>query len=130
MGRKSADELQQHMLGTYGSLRVGLAVIAISLPIVVVLSGKVLHHVWIEPSLSAYYHVPSVTSFLTTRDLFVGGLFAAAACLYLYKGFSDKENVALNLAGIFAALVAVLPTAAPKSASDIVATLHRTSAVF
>jgi hypothetical protein len=118
------------MLGTYASLRAGLAVIAISLPIVVVLSGKVLHHVWIEPSLSSYYHVPSAAPFLTTRDLFVGGLFAAAACLYLYKGFSDKENVALNLAGVFAVFVAVLPTAAPKSPTGIVATLHRTSAVL
>jgi hypothetical protein len=130
MDRKSAGELQDHMLGTYASLRVGLAVIAAALPLVVLFAGSALHHVWLEPSISRYYHTPARLLFLTTRDLFVGGLFAAAACLYLYKGFSTRENVALNLAGVFAALVALLPTAAGKGDHGIVPTLHRTSAVL
>jgi hypothetical protein len=112
--RKSAGELQEHMLGTYFGLRMGLATIGLALPIVVLLAGGFLCGFWMEASLSAYYHTPAVhtcsTATFTTRDLFVGGLFAAAACLYLYKGFSTKENVALNLAGVFAVLVALVPT--------------------
>lgn len=130
MDRKSAGELQKHMLGTYYTLRIGLAGIGIALPIVVLLAGGVLHHVWLEPSLSQYYYTAGRLRAFTTRDLFVGGLFAAGACLYLYKGFSTKENIALNLAGIFAILVALLPTAPPSSAGYLVSKLHGASAVL
>lgn len=129
MDRKTANELQSHMLGTYFGLRVGLAVIGIVLPLIVLIAGGVLHHVWLEPSISQYYHTKGLP-FLTTRDLFVGGLFAAGACLYLYKGFSTKENVALNLAGVFALFVALLPTAATSADKGLVSTLHKTSAVL
>ena len=112
MDRKSAGQLQGHMLGTYFSLRWALAGIAIALPIVVAIEGWIeCGRVWIGPSISHYYYVSAPLGFFTTRDLFVGGLIAAAACLYAYRGFSTRENVALNLAGIFAFLVAVLPTA-------------------
>lgn len=130
MDRKSPDELQEHMLGTYYGLRIGLAVIGIALPLVVLFAGGVLHHVWLEPSISQYYHTKGRLSFFTTRDLFVGGLFAASACLYLYKGFSTRENVALNLAGVFALCVALLPTAAMPTDRGLVSVLHGTSAVL
>ena len=130
MDRKTSEELQDHMFQTYFSLRIGLAAIGSALPIVVLVAGVALHHVWIEDSISAYYHTPPRLVFFTTRDLFVGCLLAAAACLYLYKGFSDKENVALNLAGVFAALVALLPTAADEGDRGLVSVLHATSAVL
>ena len=129
MDLKSADELQKHMLGTYFSLRVGLAVIGIALPLIVLFAGGFLHHVWLEPSISRYYHTQGL-SYLTTRDFFVGGLFAVGACLYLYKGFSTKENVALNLAGVFALLVALLPSAGPSADPGLVSMLHKISAVL
>ena len=53
---KTSGELQEHMLWTYDGLRVGLAVIGIALPILVLVAGAVLHGVWLEPSISAYYH--------------------------------------------------------------------------
>jgi hypothetical protein len=106
--QKSAGELQEHMLWTYYGLRVGLVVIGVSLPVLVMLSGF-LYGEGLRGSLSDYYNVAAI-GFLTPRDIFVGGLLAAAACLYLYKGYSDKENLALNLAAIFALVVAVFPT--------------------
>jgi len=66
-----------------------------------------LTYVNLSPSISAYYHTPM-------RDLFVGVLVAIGACLYLYKGFSERENKALNCAGIFAVAVAFLPTCIPE----------------
>lgn len=129
MDRKSTGELQEHMLWTYYGLRVGLAAIGVALPLVVLLAGGILHHVWLEPSISQYYYTKGL-SFFTTRDIFVGGLFAAGACLYLYKGFSDRENVALNWAGVFAVLVAVLPTAETASAGGVISVLHGTAAVL
>jgi hypothetical protein len=127
---KSSAELQEHMLWTYYGLRVGLAAIGIALPILLLLAGGVLHRVWLEPSISAYYHTTPKLLWFTTRDIFVGGLLAASACLYLYKGFSNKENIALNLAGIFAVFVALLPTAAPIQVGGLVSKLHGTSAVL
>ena len=48
-------------------------------------------------------------------DVFVGSLCAIGAFLYFYKGITTRENIALNIAGIFITLVALLPTAVPKS---------------
>ena len=127
---KSSSELQEHMLWTYYGLRVGLATIGIALPSVVWLGG-VLRGVWFESSISAYYYTEPKPPWFTTRDMFVGGLLAISACLYLYKGFSNKENIALNLAGIFAVFVALLPTAAPDPVGGgLVSKLHGTSAVL
>src|SRR5687767_12830615 len=123
---KSSGELQEHMLWTYYGLRVGLAAIAIALPILVFGVGGVLHDVWLEPSISAYYHTKPKRLWLTTHDIFVGGLLAAGVGLYLYKGFSNKENIALNLAGVFAVLVAFLPTAATGQPGGLVSKLHGT----
>jgi hypothetical protein len=118
---KDASALLAHQLGTYHSLRVVLAVIGFALPIVVAAAGWWQCQVppqLVDGSLSAYYHRVARFEFLTARDLFVGGLLAAAACLYAYKGFSTKENVALNLAAVFAIGVALLPTGHGAAAKD------------
>ena len=127
---KSSSELQEHMLWTYYGLRVGLSAVGLALPILVSGTGAVLHEVGLESSISDYYHSEARLPWLTTRDIFVGGLIAVGACLYLYKGFSNKENVALNLAGVFAVFVALLPTAAAGQPGDVVSTLHGTFAVL
>jgi hypothetical protein len=119
---KPAEQLMGHELGTYHSLRVILAAIGFALPIVVTVAG------WYQcqptvgffgGSLSAYYHRLAPFEFLAPRDLFAGGLFAAAVCLLSYKGFSTKENVALNLAAVFAVGVALLPTEHGPAAVNI-----------
>ena len=122
MEKKSPGELQEHMLWTYYGLRVGLAAIGASLPVLVMLSGFA-HGEGLRGSLSDYYNVPA-DGFLTSRDIFVGLLLAVGACLYLYKGFSDKENIALNLAGLLVVIVAFFPTG-PEGP---VTYLHRTAA--
>jgi hypothetical protein len=127
---KSSVELQEHMLWTYYGLRVGLGAIGIALPILVSGTGAVLHDVGLESSISAYYHSEARLPWLTTRDIFVGGLIAVGACLYLYKGFSNKENIVLNFAGAFAEFVALLPGAAAGQPGGVVSTLHGTSAVL
>ena len=131
MDQKSPAELQEHMLGTYGALRVMLAVVAVSLPIAVFVSGW-LHkgEPWLASSISKYYWAPTRFAFLTPRDFFVGGLLAAAVCLYAYKGFSTRENVALNLAGVFAFFVAILPTNPDGQPKTLRTILHATSAVL
>jgi len=100
-----------------------MVVFAFLLPIVVWAWGFVLYGIPLQPAISDYYWATSENPPLfdwsifdqeaPSRVWFVGGLFAIAACLYLYKGFSVKENIALNLVAVLAVGVAIFPTCKP-----------------
>jgi len=100
------SNIDTHITQTYVSLRVGMALMAIALPIVLFASAWYFDSFNAQQSISRYYHTPM-------RDFFVGSLIAIGAFLYLYKGFTTKENILLNFAGVFAVLVAWLPTDLP-----------------
>ena len=102
---RSPDQLQKHMAATYFTLRMGIIIIAATLPLILCFGGMALG-LSLKASMSDYYWSPM-------RNVFVGILWAAGAFLYLYKGFSKPENYALNLAGILVVCVAMIPTAAP-----------------
>jgi hypothetical protein len=53
-------------------------------------------------SVSAYYYTPA-------QAIFVGGLIGLGACMIALKG-TPFEDVVLNLGGVFAAVVAIVPT--------------------
>lgn len=101
---ESPSRLSKHFAATYHSLRLGIAAIGVSLPLVLWMGGVLAAGLSLRPSMSAYYHTGM-------RDVFVGALCAIGVGLYLYKGFSSAENVALNAAGICAVGVAMFPTA-------------------
>jgi hypothetical protein len=100
------EKLQKNILSTYFTLRVGIVVLSVGLPVVLYVGGR-----WwgaipeLATSMSAYYgeHAGAM------RNWFVGILCTVGSFLYLYKGFSDLENVLLNLAGGFAVGVAMVP---------------------
>lgn len=96
----SRGELYEHISATYRLLRLGLAAVAVALPVLL----------WIgtgqpRPSISDYYHAGG-----WMRDPFVGSLSAIGVFLVLYKGYSSREDVALDLAGVAAVVVALVPT--------------------
>ncbi len=62
------------------------------------------------------------------RSYFVGLLFMLGGIFYLYKGYSDKENIALNCAGVFAFGVALFPMDWTGNASGL--SLHGIFAVL
>lgn len=95
----SNNQHNQYMIDTYLILRRGMATIAFAFPIALLLFGPQ-PGLEPEPSISAYYWVGG-----NLRDLFVGVLCAIGVCLMLYKG-PKKEDLALDLAGLFAILVA------------------------
>lgn len=112
-------QLQQHVLATYFTLRWGLVAIAIALPLVL----WALHR-WgatEEPlkSMSHSYWLLETNRWFSGRAVFVGGLFAIAAGLYLYKGYTRKENVALNVAAVLLIVVALFPTELNCSSDDM-----------
>lgn len=108
------NELQEHIFSTYLTLRYGIILIGALLPVIVWAVGEV-NGVSLRNSISAYYLPIEGQVEAPSRNWFVGGLFAVAALLYLYKGFSKAENIALNLAAIFAVGVAIFPTEEGKA---------------
>ena len=54
-------------------------------------------------SVSAYYYTPA-------QAIFVGALIGLGACMIALKGTNGVEEVFLNLGGMFAAVVAIVPT--------------------
>jgi hypothetical protein len=130
--------LQEHVLGTYLNLRYGIAAFGFALPIILAVVGRILG-IPLQGSISAYYYAtatdpcsatPTVWPAGTLRTEFVGILIAVGAFLYLYKGFSRSENFALNLAGIFAVGVALVPTTWPPCGQPEPITVHGALAVL
>jgi hypothetical protein len=118
-----ADKLQEHIAGTYATLRIGVGVLGAALPVVLWLGGRIGDSQSLRGSMSAYYYSP------TMGDVFVGTLVAVGVILFLYKGFSAAEDWGLNLAGIFALGVALVPMDLTGSAARAV-TWHGVFAVL
>ena len=98
-------DIDRHIFQTYKTLRWGIAGLALSFPVVLVVLGLILGVDGIAKSWSSYYHLSPVT-----RDVLVGFLCAIGVFFILYRGYSPKENIALNVGGFFAICVAMFPT--------------------
>jgi hypothetical protein len=113
----TAEDLRKNMLSTYYLLRMGIVVISAALPVALLIYSFVYHGGLEQGSMSAFYGAYDGAM----RNWFVGSLCAIGAFLILYKGFSFKEDMALNAAGSFAVLTAMTPcecwtdAAAPRS---------------
>lgn len=83
-----------------------MAALAILFPPILWFGGEKLG-IPLRGSMSEYYHAELCCG--SMRDVFVGILFAIGSFLYLYKGYSTKENIALNVAGTFAIGIAIFP---------------------
>ena len=85
---------------TYRYLRVGMigavVLLAASISIEIVKAGCA------QTSISAYYYTPA-------RAIFVGAMFVVGVSLIVYKGRTPWEDNWLNVAGMLAPVVAVVP---------------------
>jgi len=101
------DGDRQDALSTYRHLRLAMVfVLALLLVSVALRAITADPGLCFEGSISAYY-------FTSTRAVFVGALCALGACLIVYRGNTDLEDVALNVSGALAFVVAFVPTGAP-----------------
>jgi len=87
---------------TWRYLRLALIGLAIGLACAVLYERFQVQRCW-QTSISAYYYTP-------VQSFFVGALVTIGVCLICLRGASDGEDVLLNLAGICAPLVALVPT--------------------
>lgn len=99
---------------TYAGLRSAMVLL------VLLLFGSVIFQVvttaatgepCLQPSLSAYYYTPA-------RPVFIAAVCAIGACLIVYRGATDIENVALDFSGFLAFIVAFVPTSLQDGACD------------
>jgi hypothetical protein len=95
---------------TYNHLRLALAAL------VLLLFGSVALEAWaaggcLQPSISAYYYTPA-------GPVLIGVLVAVGVCLIALRGNTDAEDVLMNLAGMLAPGVALIPTPDAGSCSS------------
>jgi hypothetical protein len=103
------------------SLRMAIGWIGLALPFALVIGENLrdwfvtrtstFGHSFVEPSMSAYFHTGM-------REIFVGSLCAIAVFLVCYKGYDRRDDIAANIAGICALVVAVFPTT-ERAVTDI-----------
>ena len=91
----------QDAIKTYRYLRIGMigAVVLLAASIAIERSKVDCF----QTSISAYYYTP-------VRAIFVGTMIAVGLSLIVYKGRGTWEDTFLNFAGMFAPVVAVVPT--------------------
>lgn len=82
-----------------------------ALPFVVSLGARILFHTGIQNSISGYYYTG-------TRDVFVGTLCAIGVFLLSYRGYERSDDIAGDLACVFAIGVALFPTAPGDPGTD------------
>jgi hypothetical protein len=98
----STDSDRQALV-SYLTLRRVVGVLGVTLPVVLAVWGFLLCHCFrLQPSISDYYG-------LRTRDAFVGILFTIGWFLFTYKGYERQDDIAGNLACVFAICVALFP---------------------
>jgi|tagenome__1003787_1003787.scaffolds.fasta_scaffold20979464_5 hypothetical protein len=87
---------------TYTFLRMTLVALLVGLGVAVI--WQTYRQGWqILDSVSAYYYTPA-------QPIFVGALIGLGACMIALRGGNTPEEVFLNLGGMFAAGVAIVPT--------------------
>lgn len=104
--RAKKDDLADAAINTYRYLRIALIVLVAALAASVVLER--IHATHLQDSISAYYYTP-------THSIFVATFVGMGVCLIVLKGSNDTEDVLLNIGGILAPIVALVPTTEPSS---------------
>ena len=110
----------QSLVISYLVLRRFIGFLGIGLPLVLAIGGWWVFSLGIQSSISAYYHTPM-------GDVFVGTLCAIGVFLMSYKGYERKDDIAGDLACIFAIGVALVPTAPDLGATplqELMGTIH------
>jgi hypothetical protein len=99
-GQPPVSDVDEFALRTYRYVRVLIVVLSVGLLAAVLLEGATAD--CLLGSISAYYYTPA-------RGLFTGGLIGIGVCLIAIRGENDLQDGLLNVAGLFAPMVALVP---------------------
>jgi hypothetical protein len=103
------NEPRSDTLSTYRHLRVAMVVLLGLLLVSVLLEAAISN--CFAGSISAYYFTP-------VRAVFIATLCAVGTCLVVYKGRSPEEDLALNVSGFLAFVVAFVPAEPPDKPAE------------
>ncbi|MFF0342550.1 hypothetical protein [Kribbella sp. NPDC004875] len=92
-----------YSIKTYRYLRMAMVAMIVLLGAALVIEWSKTDPHCLQTSISAYYYTP-------VRAIFVGGLITIGVCMVVLKGNTESEDILLNVAGILALVVALVPT--------------------
>lgn len=97
---------------TYRNVRLAMIAVLVLLTVSVLFEwSKTNPHCW-QHSISAYYYTPA-------HAVFVCSVLAVGVCMIVLKGSTTLENVLLNIGGMFAPVVALVPTPGPGQCRSV-----------
>jgi hypothetical protein len=108
-------------LKTYRYLRLAMVMLIFLLATSIVIEWWDTGRACWQTSISAYYYTP-------VQAIFVSTLVSIGVCMIVLKGNSEAEDVLLNLGGMLAPIVALVPTPGPGSCRSVAMTLRTTPA--
>jgi hypothetical protein len=100
---KKKSVIESSLVFSYLALRTAIGILGTALPFVASLGALIIFQTGIQSSLSSYYYTGM-------RDVFVGSLWAIGFFLLSYKGYERADDIAGNLACLFAVGVSLFPT--------------------
>jgi hypothetical protein len=113
---KQQDDADQiFAIKTWRYLRVCMIGLVLGIFIAVGFEIAKTHPSCYQTSISAYYYTP-------VHGFFIGALVAIGACLICLRGNTDGEDILLNLAGMFAPVVALVPTPGTGTCGSVLTT--------
>lgn len=101
-GMSSTRQADETLVKTYRYLRSAMVGLVFCLAVAVI--HQSLTQGSILSSISAYY-------FTSAQAIFVGALIAIGVCMIAIRGTTDADDILLNIGGMLAPVVAVVPTA-------------------
>jgi hypothetical protein len=98
-----AERPDDELVISYLALRRFIGILGLLFPWILIV-GALLFHEGVQPSLSDYYYT-------SMRGVFVGTLWAIGVFLVSYHGYDRKDDIAGDLACVFAVGVSLFPVA-------------------
>jgi len=107
------EDEQLYAIQTWRYLRLGMIGLVIGLGASVLYEHFKVPSDCFQTSISAYYYTP-------VRGIFVGALIGIGLALICLRGNTPIENILLNIAGMFAPVVALVPTPDPGTCTSLI----------
>lgn len=118
--RELTPQEQGFAIVTWRYLRVAMVVLVAGLAVSLAYERSKVD--CFQTSISGYYYTPA-------HAYFVAALVAVGVCLFCLKGSTQAEDILLNVAGLFAPIVAFVPTTDVGSCGVLPGTIQHVDAI-
>ncbi|MDX3006102.1 DUF998 domain-containing protein [Kribbella solani] len=109
---RGRPRMSGYSIKTYRYLRMAMVAMILLLAAALVIEWSKTDPRCLQTSISAYYYTP-------VRAIFVGCLITIGMCMVVLKGNTETEDILLNVAGILAPGVALVPTPGQGSCHSV-----------